>query len=75
MCWSCWREAKANETMPPPPPKIVRVEVPVETVSEEVLRQAIRLCHPDAHPIERFEQANAVTAALLAALDRLKGAA
>jgi len=32
----------------------------------ELLRGAIRLCHPDAHPPDREDLANAVTARLLA---------
>ena len=33
---------------------------------DAVLRDAIALCHPDRHPPERAEQANRVTAVLLA---------
>lgn len=36
------------------------------------LFDAIRLCHPDHQPLERFAMANAVTAKLLAALEAIK---
>ena len=34
----------------------------------ELLRRAVRLCHPDRHPPERADVANAVTAELLGLL-------
>jgi hypothetical protein len=37
-----------------------------------LLDAAIALCHPDRHPEERSRQANALTADLLAARERIK---
>jgi hypothetical protein len=42
-------------------------------VDEDVLLDAVALCHPDRHPPERFEQANRVTAGLLDLLERARG--
>jgi hypothetical protein len=47
----------------------VRVEVPVPAVPVELVRDAIRLTHPDRHPPEWQEAANRVTAQLLELLD------
>lgn len=37
-----------------------------ESVDIELIQRAVRLTHPDRHPPERFEEANALTALLLA---------
>jgi hypothetical protein len=51
LCWPCWREANDVKANPPAPPKIV--QVPVETVPADVLRQAIRLTHPPGRAPDR----------------------
>lgn len=76
-CWRCWRARKEKEDLqsardegydegyaagrreavPPPTP-----------LSRGILHDAVLLCHPDRHPPERSEQANRVTAVLLALL-------
>ena len=77
LCWDCWRadrdavideaaylrgyNAGAADAMP-------EVEV-------ALLREAIKLTHPDRHPRERADQANRVTARLLEMLDRQRVAA
>jgi hypothetical protein len=35
-------------------------------LADDLIAGAIRLCHPDRHPAERFVEANAITARLLA---------
>lgn len=36
-----------------------------EAISPGLLRELVRLCHPDLHPPERFQLANRVTAQLM----------
>lgn len=82
LCWSCWRAKKdaasaaatsdawtegyragraaalRDHRCPQPPAH--------PTVDATLIRDAVRLCHPDRHPIERFDAANDVTVRLLA---------
>lgn len=50
----------ARDVEPDPPPSL----------DPELVRDAIRLCHPDVHPPERRELATVVTARLTALRDR-----
>jgi hypothetical protein len=64
-CWDCWHEAHDED---PPRPRAVGREV-VSPLDSVTLRGAIALVHPDRHPPERQEEATAITAKLLAALE------
>jgi hypothetical protein len=78
-CWPCFREESDRgrwtdekssswrkpppgweRTAPPPPPR-----PPTPQLDARFLRDALQLCHPDRHPVERAKSANAVTATLL----------
>jgi hypothetical protein len=48
--------------------RAARLAAPAPPVDPAVLREAVRLCHPDRHPPERFAIANRVTATLLGAI-------
>jgi DNA-directed RNA polymerase subunit RPC12/RpoP len=74
MCLRCgaampWAAAKAGYRVcsycanNPPRLSPVRVAAP-QLLDEEIVRGAIRLCHPDLHPESRRELANRVTARL-----------
>ena len=62
--WECWQGSASN-----PPPE-TRPAKPL--LDAATLRDAVRLCHPDAHPPERVEQATRVTQTLTAALARAR---
>lgn len=75
LCWDCWR-AKKNQVEDDGYSRgfdagfdrgleAGRAGV-APTIDVELLRRAILLCHPDRHAPERFAEANAVTADLLA---------
>ena len=58
LCWQCWRDRREADD---------RGEA-YQRGFRDGLSAAVRLCHPDRHPAERFELANKTTAALLLAL-------
>ena len=62
--WECWQSSASN-----PPPE-VRPAKPLLTAA--TLRDAVRLCHPDAQPPERLEQATRTTQALTVALAQVR---
>lgn len=71
LCWSCWRERKDAEQRHSEYERgwhAGRVAaVPRQgALDSTLLRDVISLCHPDRHPVERYELANATTARLLA---------
>ena len=64
LCWTCWRELRTEAEKPR--------TVMISPVDAQLLRSAIRLCHPDLHPPERAELCNRVTAALVEALNTVR---
>lgn len=64
-CWDCWRRTSNAGR-----PRLVE-EAPAFTV-ESLLRDCVRLTHPDLHPPERFELANQTTSRLLELLDQAR---
>jgi hypothetical protein len=74
LCWTCWRRENPTKSKPPPRApreRIVIREVPTLT-DEKLIRDCVRLTHPDLHPPERFQFANDTTARLLALLERTR---
>ncbi len=68
LCWGCWRERRDRE------PSQARVREPVRVeplLTEDALKGAIALCHPDRNP-ERIDLANRVTGELLDALQAVR---
>jgi hypothetical protein len=66
-CWSCWREGKDHGVRGAAYQRGYRDGLAAaRRLDAALLRDLVALVHPDRHPPERFEQANAATAALLA---------
>jgi hypothetical protein len=74
LCWACWRQHRDTREAERERAwwdgyragvqAAARV-VPTVGLDRELLDQAVRLCHPDRHPVERAAIANQVTAQLL----------
>jgi hypothetical protein len=75
LCWPCWRadhDAQARDAAyragyAEGLRDAMRSSLHRGNLDSSVLRDAITLCHPDKHPVERAETANRVTRALLEA--------
>jgi hypothetical protein len=79
LCWPCWRERQDREQHADSYARgyddgyaagyrRACQDQPVaqqSSLDTELIAAAIRLCHPDSHPPERFDLANRITARLL----------
>jgi len=63
LCWECWRRSAPGRRRPAPSS--------APALDAATLRDAVALTHPDRHPPERREAATRITAALLAARERV----
>jgi len=77
LCWPCWRQRKQSDELDRAYHRGwldglaadgKRASYP--SVDPRLIERAIRLCHPDRHPGERFTETNDVTAQLLTARGR-----
>jgi hypothetical protein len=70
-CWKCWREEREREQLAAVYDLEYRRGYAAGRrgsrggLSDELIVRAVRLTHPDHHPVERFAEANAITARLL----------
>lgn len=83
-CWTCWRRQQDKEASRDAyfagfadglqaAGRVLPDSGLTDTgVDAGLLRDVIVLCHPDRHPPERFQQANAATARLLELLDQVR---
>jgi hypothetical protein len=70
-CWKCWRQEREREQL------AAAYDLGYQDgyvagrrgwpsgLSDELIVRTVRLTHPDRHPVERFAEANAITARLL----------
>ena len=63
-CWKAWKEGQVYEEGYAAGYAAGR-EIYGPALSPDLIRGAIALCHPDRHPPERAELANATTAQLI----------
>ncbi len=74
LCWQCWRDRREADDRGEAYQRGFRDglaaahQQPAPQLDRDLISAAVRLCHPDRHPAERFELANKTTAALLLAL-------
>lgn len=72
LCWSCWRNRRDGQGRDDAYHRGFTAGLaaargrPAPALDDSLLRDVIALCHPDRHPRERYELANATTARLLA---------
>ena len=76
-CWNCWRDQKDREAHDEAWSEgfdegyaAGRRSSSPPSLEGGLLGDLIALCHPDRHPVERFDLANAVTARLLELRER-----
>ena len=80
LCWDCWRQRRDHDQEADAYQRGYEAGVRARRhrdyaegfdagrragLPPDVVEAALRLCHPDRHPPERFAQANATTAHLL----------
>jgi hypothetical protein len=65
--WSCWRAHRDQELEDDAYDRgFAAGRRTSRSLDSDLIDRAIRLCHPDRHPPERFSEAKATTARLLA---------